>query len=251
MKRRAGAQHRGRLNAARRTRAWERRGALVALAGLTAGALAVIVVLAAVAGTPPFVTGFLCGAVVVAIGAMAFWFVDHSAGAQNLKFGSYGEECTADLFGSRAARRSGWELRHNLWFGAEDVDHVAFGPQGVLVIESKWSNPSWRGRMQVLADGAVDQALRSARHVRCLLRAAGLQISVTPIVVQWGPGGWSDVDWTSRWFGEVFVLRGDAADDLHDEIDGITGVHLDPAELAVVRAALDARVSGLPSRSTT
>jgi hypothetical protein len=213
----------------------------------------VLVALWSLVGVPAFVTGLLCGIVVTAVAAMTFWFVDHTAGAQHKKFGTYGEETTAELFGSRAARRRGWEIRHNLWFEVEDVDHVAFGPDGVFAIESKWANAPWPHRNASdasLGAKSIDQARRSARHVRCLLRSAGLELHVTPVVIQWGPGGWDDASWTARWSDGVFVLRGGHRDELLEEIDGISGQRLTRDDLDQVRKALDARVEGRPSPAT-
>src|SRR4051812_6997118 len=120
-KQRAGEPHRRRLNEARRRRAWDRRSAITAVAGLTVAGVGVIALLWWVTSLPAFAAGFLCGSYVTGVAAIAFWAVDHGAGAHNDKFGLYGEEQTAELFSG-----TGWEIRHNLEFGDSDVDHVVF-----------------------------------------------------------------------------------------------------------------------------
>jgi hypothetical protein len=251
---RPGAPHRRKLNEARRRRALDRRGALVALAALTAAAVAVLGLLCTIARTPQFMTGALCGVVVTSIVALVFWWVDHGAGAQNAKFGLYGEESTAELFASKRARRANWEVRNNLEFKVDrrivDVDHVVFGPLGVLAIESKWVNPTPdpnRHRENAFGMDAIAQAKRSRRRIEHLLRASGVEVEVVAVVLQWGPGAWGDLDATMGPIDGVLVLRGDVGDALLDEFEAISAERLSDDELERVRAVLDARVERRPS----
>lgn len=249
---RVAARTRNEMWRRRREHAWRERRAVAAVAGVSVLVTGVVALWLVVARLPEFWIGFVAGAVLAAFGALVFWCVDHGAGAHNDKFGTYGEEATAELFRTRRARRSGWEVCHNVPFQHGDVDHVVFGPHGVLAVESKWANAPWRTRgesVDAFGKDPLDQAHRGARHVRHLLKAAGIHVHVIPVVIQWGPGGWSDETWTARWFeGGVLALRGRSSDAL-DEIDAITNANLGPEELARIRAALDDRVQGRESRS--
>jgi hypothetical protein len=76
----------------------------------------------------------------------------------------------------RRLHRAGWKSVHNLHFQSGDVDHVAIGPGGVVVIETKsftalsfaaeWDWLCQQGNPSVWAKQAGDGAFR----VRSLIR---------------------------------------------------------------------------------
>ena len=71
----------------------------------------------------------------------------------------------------KSVRSRGWRVVHGMRFpGHGDIDHVAVGPAGILVIEGKWSADSWPldgsgGFMAHRLAGAVSQARTNRRHV--------------------------------------------------------------------------------------
>jgi len=71
----------------------------------------------------------------------------------------------------KRSRSRGWRVVHGIRFsGHGDIDHVAVGPAGILVIEGKWSADAWPldGSGGFMADrliGAVAQARTNRRHV--------------------------------------------------------------------------------------
>jgi hypothetical protein len=96
----------------------------------------------------------------------------------------------AELWTAAALRRlwfRGWRFVHDVRFAELNVDHVAVGPERILVIETKWLGPQ-RDLGRALVE-AADQAQRCARKVRNLLRTPPpLERVVDPVVFVWGPG---------------------------------------------------------------
>jgi hypothetical protein len=172
------------------------------------------------------------------------------ADADDLTFGSEAERTTSTLLHSRRVRRAGWQIVHNVPFDHErvDVDHVLFGPAGVLAIESRWADTEWRvrsGSIQAPGGDPVDQAWRGARKIRYLLLSARLDVRVVPVVLQWGPAGLVDQQWSFRWFEDgVLVLRGSRSRAWVDRLASFTLEALGDDQVAVVRNALETRVDG-------
>jgi hypothetical protein len=90
-----------------------------------------------------------------------------------------------------------WRVEHGVplsghgarkWF--TDVDHVAIGPYGVLVAETKFSmsavdlgtSPPERKLLE-----ALRQVERNANDIRKILGTDG-SIPLIPVVIYWGPG---------------------------------------------------------------
>jgi hypothetical protein len=165
-------------------------------------------------------------------------------------FGCEGERTTSDLLRSRRVRRAGWQVVHNVPFDHErvDVDHVLFGPAGVLAIESKWADTEWRvrsGSIQAPGGNPVDQAWRGARKIRYLLLSAGIDVRVVPVVLQWGPSGLVDAQWSFRWFEDgVLVLRGRRSKAWIDRLGSFTLEALSAEQIAKARVALETRIDG-------
>ncbi len=191
-----------------------------------------------------FLAGLFAGTFMTASVAVVLWALELASTAKNDLFGSYGEEATGELFRRWRSRRAGWDVVHNIPFQGRDVDHVAFGPHGVLVIESKWANYPWHVDGDDLDTGYSDplwQALRNARSIRCLLRGAGIRTDVTPVVIQWGPSGLRDAPWQWHQFDcGVVVVRGQYADRWLDALDTAVAT-FDGSASKAIRTALKQR----------
>ena len=92
------------------------------------------------------------------------------AGAAPKVMGIAAEEMTVDAL--QSVRRRGWRYVSGVRLGNE-IDHVAVGPPGVLVIETKWSADPWpvgvRGGSRFLGaslPGHLAQTRDNARQVR-------------------------------------------------------------------------------------
>lgn len=106
-KRRAGERTRKELHDAR----WDvARKRAVPLA-LFAAAFGVLMLVVAVLYTLVLGSSFLGGVLVGVLGtscvSASLWAIDHVSGAQNAKFGTYGEEATWELFRRRGMRKAG------------------------------------------------------------------------------------------------------------------------------------------------
>lgn len=79
------------------------------------------------------------------------------------------EQWTADDL--RRLRRRGWRLINGLKFvDQSDIDHVAIGPAGLLVVETKWSADGWdisavKGFLAQRVQEAVAQVARDAKQI--------------------------------------------------------------------------------------
>ncbi len=130
---------------------------------------------------------FVLGLYVATAGAaMHHWcFVD--SGAATGAMGITGEEWTdVEL---RRLRRKGWRtINHLVFRGRADIDHIAVGPDGVIVIESKfWSGRRQLDRLDPLVLDAAEQALRNQKDVQGHLGwGAKRDARITSLVVVWG-----------------------------------------------------------------
>lgn len=100
----------------------------------------------------------------------------------------------------RPLRKQGWKVLRETAVGSRTVDHVAVGPGGVLVMESRF-------RRTLTADDlewAARQAQRSRRDVLGALGTAFEQVPVLPVIVAWNA---ESVD-TPTFVGGVRVVRG-------------------------------------------
>lgn len=140
-------------------------------------------------------------AVVVASAGVAS---DSFYGTSQLAMGRDAEKWTSDVLRKRGPRGSvviDW-----IPFGERDVDHVLVGRAGVWAVETKYTDfdinlagPGERYAMQWAA-----QAERNARTLRLLLRSSGIDITVAPLIVAWGP----EISGTPASIGSVQILRG-------------------------------------------
>ena len=140
------------------------------------------------------VNAFLLGALL----ATALWallgVIALATGATSWFLGSQAEQWTAKALNTLGAD---WRVFHNVTFleGHEpntwlvDIDHVAVGPGGVLVVETKYTSNALDldvRRMPKYVGQAVDQADRNAGRVRALLSRDFPNVLVSPVVVWWG-----------------------------------------------------------------
>lgn len=115
-----------------------------------------------------------------------FRYVD-PVGAR-IQSGFDGEYNTADELAK--LRRHGWRVVHNLHLAAGDIDHVAVGPGGVIVIETKSSSADWAF---LAGHGVIDnwarQAHQSAFRARHLVKQlAGVEAPTAAYLITWVPG---------------------------------------------------------------
>jgi hypothetical protein len=159
-------------------------------------------------------------AIMGAAGASGLWaaamFVVVYAGAGSKLMGAIAEDWTADDL--RWLSRQGWRIVNGVklhpW---RDVDHVAVGPPGLLVVETKWSADAWPIGDAPAADyaksrlaGHVEQAQRNAKDVKLWFRQSiGRAAPVRAVLVLWSSAPRQDgADWVQE--GDVAVIHGPA-----------------------------------------
>jgi hypothetical protein len=116
------------------TRAWRRRHRkLFAVVALICGSICVLSFVAAqLFPRAGWLLGCFGGA------AIAFWLIARwspPGWIENWQGGAYGEQATAKAL--RALEEEGWIVLHDLRAGRGNVDHIAIGPGGVYLLDSK------------------------------------------------------------------------------------------------------------------
>lgn len=137
----------------------------------------------------------------------------------------------------QALRRHGWQLVTGLRVGTE-IDHVAVGPPGVVVLETKWAADTWpvglpKGNafLQDRLRRAAVQARDNARDVRrhAYFRRVIGEAPVRPAVVVWSAS--PEPEDGPKWVEE------DAAD--NERLTIVHGRHLGQWLLSLDHGALD------------
>lgn len=116
---------------------------------------------------------------------------------ENWQDGAVGEQWTGQTL--RGLETQGWRIFHDLTASYGNMDHVAVGPGGVFLLDSK----RWMGSVTVEGDSAVVRRVEdpdlqwrftSPGHVKGLARevseavraATHVPVWVTPVIVVWG-----------------------------------------------------------------
>ena len=227
--RRAGQTARRRAWAKTREAIWSWRSAALALA-LAAGFLIAVglwyLATEAVSDRPSATaTAFVLGGALISVPwalAMILMSVD---GSMAWRLGADGEEHTA----SELNRLGGeWQVRHNVSFAVDggtgeiDVDHVAIGPYGVLVVESKWCTGVLdldRTRPPTKVLDAIKQVRGNVGRVGAVLSRQLGDAQVIPVVVYWGRSVTGPTDGVRR-LDEVRIVRGDDSERWRPRLQG-------------------------------
>lgn len=143
--------------------------------------------------------------------ATGFWFLAFevvlASGTAPRMMGDRGEQFTATEL--RRLRRHGWRvINHVALRPTWDIDHVAIGPGGVLVIETKWSGDAWTldADLDSRVDRAVERIAANATDIRLMFPEHVAPTAVIPLLVLWG--GYKADDGGVRVLDGVTVLRG-------------------------------------------
>jgi hypothetical protein len=140
-------------------------------------------------------------------------------GANSHVVGALGEQWTAeelDKLGSewRHFRNLPFDEGHGDSSYEVDVDHVAVGPYGVVVLETKFSTAEVDLTAEApseLIDDAIRQVSRIAGRIRALLDRDAPFATVVPALVFWGPRV-TEPRAVIRRYGEVRAMAGRQSD---------------------------------------
>jgi hypothetical protein len=156
--------------------------------GLAAGANAIGV------HFPIVEVGFLYGAIFATVVLTILAAVAVLSGGVNWITGSVGESWSGEVLESLGPD---WTVLHNLKFTdgrrdpprEYDVDHVAVGPHGILVVESKYSTESIdldAERLSYQIDRSITQVSRNELRIRRLLPTSSGRLPIYPVLIYWG-----------------------------------------------------------------
>lgn len=162
----------------------------------------------------PMFIGFMLGAGLASVPWALWTLALMGDGSVSWRIGADGERWTANEL-SHLGRE--WRVEHCVPFPENgyplDVDHVAIGPHGVFVVETKRTTRS----IDLGAKGlhkevrkAVQQAEDNAGRVRGLLRRVA-EVDVIPVVVYWGRDVTPPAEPVRR-EGRVWIVAGKQAE---------------------------------------
>lgn len=90
----------------------------------------------------------------------------------------------------RKLRRRGWRIVDNVPMDGYDIDHIAIGPGGVIVLETKWTSDGLvddREKLNQFGHRAVNQIERNVPRVDAVMKQYGSSARVAhACVVSWG-----------------------------------------------------------------
>ena len=105
--------------------------------------------------------------------------------------------------------KSGWRLINRVRFRRYgDIDHIAFGPAGAVVLESKWSSEPWAEsrELQRRLRNAAERVVADARDLRLMLRQQGY--TVRSAIVLWTVGSRDEPTIVYETVGELSIVNG-------------------------------------------
>lgn len=170
------------------------------------------------------VKSFAFGGWTVLVLMYAYHWCMIASGASQSMMGEQGEIRTDQEL--RSLRKRGWRVVNHLTLKHGDIDHIAIGPDGLMVIESKWtSSPMRLDGTDRWVDGWADQTKRNTDDVRRFIGwGARADAPIAPLLVVWGPQITPPSDEFHRMPNGVNVIAGrhlrqalgDLADDVTD-----------------------------------
>jgi hypothetical protein len=137
---------------------------------------------------------------------LAFQVVLASGTAPRM-MGDRGEQFTASEL--RRMRRRGWRVINHVSLKRHlDIDHVAIGSGGVLVMETKWSGDPWMldGTVDERVGRAVDRVGSQATDIRRMFPNHVAPTAIVPVLVLLG--GYNPDEIGMRVIEGVTVIRG-------------------------------------------
>ena len=174
------------------------------------------------------VKGFAFGVYVTAVIASTFHWCVIASGAALSSMGEQAERWTDQEL--KALRRRGWRVVNHLSLKQGDIDHVAIGPDGLIVVETKWTASPIKidGSDRWLED-AVRQARRNTDDVRRFIGwGARAGAPIAPLVVVWGPHVAPVTDEFHRTVDGVNIVAGQH---LRLTLQELSEQRTDPAEI--------------------
>ncbi len=163
---------------------------------------------------PAWLRGYLIGGWVVFVAWQLWHDVVVESGSAAVDMGALAEVWTTNEL--KRLQRRGWEVMSHLVLRRWDIDHVAVGPGGLLVVQTKWR--SGAVDLQELKEEASKLG-KDAEDVRGMIRARLGAAPTTVALVVWGPGAWHDEAFGGGRVDGVNVLRGSKLEELLSRLE--------------------------------
>jgi len=180
------------------------------------------------------VTSFVQGCLVVGLA----WLLKETWSlftTDTQRLGGDAEAWTASALRRTMGKR--WTVIHSIQFEGLDIDHVALSTSGVWAVETKYSSVErTHGIGGAVLRNATEQSYAAARKVRLFLHSNGIDVTVTPVLIVWGPLG-RGLDCGIR--NDLLILVGRLRDDWRSFVPS-DGAVLTDEDVAVAAEALSA-----------
>jgi hypothetical protein len=128
-------------------------------------------------------TGFAGG-----VSLLLLYIATETVAANRLESAAIAESNTSSEV--RKLHRKGWRVIDNLPFHKLDVDHIAIGPGGIVVLETKWTSDGLtdaKGQLNRYGEKAIRQVSENVNRINTVLRQNGCDATVGhACVVSWG-----------------------------------------------------------------
>jgi ABC-type multidrug transport system fused ATPase/permease subunit len=135
---------------------------------------------------PRWTRGFIAGAWLASVAWVLILLVLQSSGTTATMMGGIAEQWTSQEL--RDLRRRGWRVLSHIMPTFGDIDHIAVGPGGLIVVETKWASHPAALDDRSRVEAACRQVEENARKVRLALKNRLQGAPVRSVVVYWGPG---------------------------------------------------------------
>ena len=167
---------------------------------------------------PRWSRGFVAGAWLATVIWFLAFLVVQSSGTAPTMMGATAEQWTAQEL--RRLRRRGWRVVSHTMPTYGDIDHVAVGPGGLVVVETKWKSDPTASDDSAFLRADCEQVRERARLMRLTLQNRLRGAPTRPVIVYWGPGALSnggpdpvDVDGVTVLSGPILRRWLDSIDD--------------------------------------
>lgn len=128
---------------------------------------------------------FAAGGLVTSGFWCAWWTVVQLTGTASTMVGALGEQWSASEL--RKLSRQGWRILNHVVLRHHDIDHVAVGPGGVVVVESKWTAEPWAWNGPYL-QRTIKRVRSDAMSVQGMIQSRVGRGKVSGAIVIWGAG---------------------------------------------------------------
>ena len=149
------------------------------------------------------------------------WVATDTVSASRLESAGIAEGNTSSEV--RKLKRHGWRVVDNIPFEKYDVDHVAIGPGGIILLETKWTSDGLfnnRGQPNQYGDRAMRQVARNVIPINGVLRQNGFDGTVSKaVVVAWGARNTESPYVSVR--PDCTIVDGDQLGDLLSDLDHV------------------------------